>query len=375
MSTKMFHLCLAWAVSAASNLEARDLSPALRIDFTDGSLTNSGTGPQALVVEAPGEVRPTGGLDGRGAYHNHAPPVDGVNYQVQSGRVRGTGLEDNLRSLTVTLWLKAEVPFANARNANVFFFDTGGFTLASRDVPAGSGVFGVTTGNSTQPAILFDRTVPGTPDFGAADVGEWRFLALTLDMVFAAGVTTTTVHLYRGSLDDPVALWGVGTRSQDGDRTTEINNAFGIGNGRNGANYSSQQQFLGEIDDVRFWGSGSPGAAALELLELEDIRRSVSQGGGGFVRGDCDGDGVVVGSPTDAVVLLAWNFQGGPTPPCLAACDVDGDGSVVGSVTDAVYLLLYNFLGGPAPPAPYPRCGPGSSSDEALGCVEPPGCN
>jgi hypothetical protein len=229
----------------------------------------------------------------------------------------------------------------------------------------------VSTGNSTQPVVLFDHSVPSTPDFGPGDVGSWRFLALTLDMVLDAGVTTTTVNLYRGSLTEPVALWGTGSRTQDGDRTTEINNAFGIGNNRNGDNFSTQRQFLGEIDDVRFYGSGSPGEAVLGLSDLEQIR-APKTGSTSFIRGDCNGDGKVIGQLTDAIALLGWIFLGDADPPCLAACDVNGDGKVAGSVTDALFLLQFNFLGGAAPPAPFPECGPGTASDEAIGCALPP---
>jgi hypothetical protein len=95
-------------------------------------------------------------------------------------------------------------------------------------------------------------------------------------------------------------------------------------------------------------------------------------GVGPFLRGDCSGDGEVVGGVTDAVVLLSYNFTGGSEPPCLAACDANGDGEVVGGVTDAIYTLTFNFLGGPAPVDPFPDCGPGTlASDESLGCELP----
>jgi hypothetical protein len=63
-----------------------------------------------------------------------------------------------------------------------------------------------------------------------------------------------------------------------------------------------------------------------------------------FLRGDCDGDGVIAGRVTDAVFLLRFNFRGGVEPPCLAACDGNGDGHVLSQVTDAVYILRFNFL-------------------------------
>jgi hypothetical protein len=91
-----------------------------------------------------------------------------------------------------------------------------------------------------------------------------------------------------------------------------------------------------------------------------------------FTRGDCNGDGNVIGEVTDAVFLLSYNFTGGPEPPCLAACDANGDGSVVGEVSDAIYLLAYNFLGGPPPAAPFPERGPGTlPGDAVLGCKIP----
>jgi hypothetical protein len=86
-----------------------------------------------------------------------------------------------------------------------------------------------------------------------------------------------------------------------------------------------------------------------------------------FRRGDCDGDGTVAGTVTDAVFHLAFNFAGGPAPRCLAACDADADGRAVGQVTDAVFLLAFNFLGGPPPPPPFPGCGEDPSA-AALGC-------
>jgi hypothetical protein len=92
-----------------------------------------------------------------------------------------------------------------------------------------------------------------------------------------------------------------------------------------------------------------------------------------FIRGDCNGDGEVAGSVTDAVFFLQFNFLGGPEPGCLAACDSDGDGAATGQVTDAVHILQFSFLGGPAPPAPFPLCGPGDlPGDAALGCKAPP---
>jgi len=93
------------------------------------------------------------------------------------------------------------------------------------------------------------------------------------------------------------------------------------------------------------------------------------------LRGDCNGDGEVVGSVTDAVFLLQYGFTGGKAPPCAAACDANGDGEFLGQVTDAVHLLSFAFLGGPPPGAPFPACGEGAEADAALGCgAAGPGC-
>ena len=113
-------------------------------------------------------------------------------------------------------------------------------------------------------------------------------------------------------------------------------------------------------------GGDIVGTASTEVT-LEDLR---------FVRGDCDGDGTVGGSVTDAIVLLGFNFLGASEPGCLAACDADGDGALRGTVGDAVYLLSFAFQGGPPPPPPFPECGSATAADLALGCRRPPAnCN
>ncbi len=115
-------------------------------------------------------------------------------------------------------------------------------------------------------------------------------------------------------------------------------------------------------------GGTKTGAWAETIVVFAELPR--------FIRGDCDGDGRVTGRVSDALFLLNYNFAGGPTPPCFAACDANGDGIVVGNVVDALYLLNYNFSGGPPPPPPLVHCGPGVLvSDDAIGCaVETESC-
>ncbi len=92
-----------------------------------------------------------------------------------------------------------------------------------------------------------------------------------------------------------------------------------------------------------------------------------------FLRGDCNGDGNVVGQVGDAIFTLNFNFLGGPAPACMAACDSNGDGNVIGQVGDAIYTLNFNFLGGPTPTPPFPECGVSEEpGDVALGCETSP---
>ena len=88
-----------------------------------------------------------------------------------------------------------------------------------------------------------------------------------------------------------------------------------------------------------------------------------------FIRGDGDGDGTFV-ALTDALFLLAFQFNQGPPPPCMEAADVDGNGVFVGLI-DSLYILNYQFTGvTPAPPAPFPNCGlpVGPYDCETSGC-------
>jgi hypothetical protein len=86
-----------------------------------------------------------------------------------------------------------------------------------------------------------------------------------------------------------------------------------------------------------------------------------------FFRGDCNGDGQVVGT-ADAITLLTLNFVGGVELGCRAACDVNADGDDNG-VSDAITMLQANFVGGIGITPPRIDCGPAvTASDVALGC-------
>lgn len=85
-----------------------------------------------------------------------------------------------------------------------------------------------------------------------------------------------------------------------------------------------------------------------------------------FVRGNCNGDGIV--NVADAVYLINLLFLSGPEPVCDSACDANDDGTL--TLADAVYIVTYRFLEGPTPSAPFPECGVDSTPD-ALSCEGP----
>ena len=96
-------------------------------------------------------------------------------------------------------------------------------------------------------------------------------------------------------------------------------------------------------------------------------------GVGPFIRGDCDGNTQVGGSPTEAIVLLNFAFRGGNAPPCLAACDAEANGSI--GITDALRILRHAFLGVGEPDAPFPDCTTSDiGTDVDLGCETPIAC-
>jgi 1,4-alpha-glucan branching enzyme len=102
---------------------------------------------------------------------------------------------------------------------------------------------------------------------------------------------------------------------------------------------------------------GLPHSASIAIPRrgaLVFARRPISPGDGpSFVRGDCNGDGVV--DVSDAVRILFYLFRGAGGGDCVASCDAAGEGSV--NIADAVRVLTHIFREGPPPAAPWPECG------------------
>lgn len=89
--------------------------------------------------------------------------------------------------------------------------------------------------------------------------------------------------------------------------------------------------------------------------------------GGLFLRGDCEGNGLVGGDVGDALIILLYLFVGGAEPPCMAACDFDISARV--DMVDAIRSMTFSFYGSPDPGLPFPDCGPlALESDRWLGC-------
>ncbi len=95
-------------------------------------------------------------------------------------------------------------------------------------------------------------------------------------------------------------------------------------------------------------------------------------GEGAFLRGDCNGSGVL--DISDAINTLSFIFLGTFTPQCRDGCDYDDNGEL--EITDAIASLSNLFLGGPPPPPPgKDNCGPDPTVD-GLDCRQIPreGC-
>ena len=113
------------------------------------------------------------------------------------------------------------------------------------------------------------------------------------------------------------------------------------------------------LDNVDNSANGDLDLWCLELEGGGDARPQ-------FIRGDIDGNGSVL-ALLDALFLLQFGFNSGPTPPCEDASDCDGNG-VVFPLLDALYLLAWGFTDGPAPPGNFPEC---DMSDGTLTCEAP----
>ncbi len=96
---------------------------------------------------------------------------------------------------------------------------------------------------------------------------------------------------------------------------------------------------------------------------------TVDCGGGGFVRGDTNGDSAI--DLADALVILNSLFQVDTIVVCASSLDANDDGAI--GVSDALFLLFHLYRQGPAPPSPGRACGPDPTPD-GLSCVTSGSC-
>jgi len=84
-----------------------------------------------------------------------------------------------------------------------------------------------------------------------------------------------------------------------------------------------------------------------------------------FLRGDTDGNGQFI--INDGIQILERLFAGREAfdSNCEATGDLDDNGQLI--INDAIWLFNFLFASGPQPAAPYPKCGPDPTTDDALG--------
>ena len=299
---------------------------------------------------------------------------DGVDDFVDAGSDASLNLT---RELSITVWV-----FPKGAGIN------NGIILLKQNVPGTPGAsYGL--GYEPQTQMFFQVLMaPGHEDsqfYGPAEVSTWHHLAITYN---AVGVLRSYVD-GQLRLEQPLAGPGL-SGLPDGPLHFGQQNA------------SSIESFFGIIDELAIFNRALSQAeisqimtdglaSTVSCLATELPEESCEDGvdndcdgevdgtdsdcavTGPFIRGDCDGNGGVGGSPTEAVILLNFAFRGGPRPDCLAACDAEANGSL--GITDALRILRHSFLGLDEPDPPFPDCVASRLvSDAMLGCELPQSC-
>jgi hypothetical protein len=94
------------------------------------------------------------------------------------------------------------------------------------------------------------------------------------------------------------------------------------------------------------------------------IRNAFFRYGTGFIRGDCNDDGLV--DISDAIKIFGFLFLGELSCVCLEATNANGDPST--DISDGIFVLSYLFSGGAPPPPPFPERGFSEDSDPTEIC-------
>lgn len=162
-------------------------------------------------------------------------------------------------------------------------------------------------------------------------------------------VWTLEVFASTGSIDELYAGGGfTSAGGNDADRFALLAGTEWFGFGE----FDADVRALLAFDDDEMYAGGL--FTSVDGNTANHVARFIGCDDAFFKRADVDANGTLNGL-VDSLFLLAFAFQGGPEPPCMAAADVDGN-EVVNGLTDTIYLLAYAFQGGPEPPFPFPDC-------------------
>ena len=214
--------------------------------------------------------------------------------------------------------------------------------------------------------------------------GSWHYEYAIFNRDMVRGVRSFALEL-----DEALELWNVGFHAPFAEEPTYGNDPWASSRVFSTLGWATTSGANGPAANPLRWGtlynfrfdthalplqsnavlalfqSGIPGAVTAEVLAP-----GASIPVDGFLRGDCDGDGLVGGTIGDGLLTLTFLFVGTGMPGCLVACDFDGGGIL--DMSDAIEGFSFNFFGSPDPGAPYPSCGlPATASDILLGCEEP----
>ncbi|OUU24542.1 MAG: hypothetical protein CBC13_03350 [Planctomycetia bacterium TMED53] len=253
-----------------------------------------------------------------------------------------------------------------------------GYTVFANDA---SGTYDPSTGAGSTSMVI--TGIEATGNTGYPNAVSGYSLALSFDSALLAStgidpnVIGTPVDFFDGQLGDGVVTIGC-VVSFLGTNTITLENESGLAE----INFDTVAgSFVGSTapvtTDIVFANGVSAGSLPVDNLivvnsvpmqpTFDNGVMTLTAGGGGFVRGDINGDSAI--NIADAVNGLNYLFNGNPVS-CVDAVDTNDDGSA--NVADGVYLLAFLFSGGSAPPPPN-TCG-GDPTSDSLTCDSFPAC-
>ena len=147
-------------------------------------------------------------------------------------------------SFTLQCWFNARTPLSQAAR----LFDAGNYVVFAGRKPGVLWLCANRLSTGTRPAY--------------AQTNEWIFFAVSYD----GTRVSNNVVFYRGTKDSPVVQIEGGTLNAG---LVTNSHAIGLGN----LSYANVRPFLGRMDDVRIFGTGSGDTGVLTQPQLESIRQ------------------------------------------------------------------------------------------------------